>query len=579
MSRSDVYKLRPYQQEAVNSVVKHFKKTRDPAVIVLPTGSGKSLVIAELAKIARGRVLALAHVKELVEQNHEKYEKYQLKAGIYSAGMNRKDSEEKVLFGSIQSVARAKASFFQSFSLLVIDECHRVSLDGKSQYFKVIKKLREINSQICILGLTATPYRLGLGWIYQYNHKGYLNTLEARLFKKCIFDLSLMFMIKNKYLTLPIKIDAPVACYDFSSLKRESATESFSKKNIDKLLKEQTRITPGIINHIVTMAEGRQGVMIFTSTVRHAKEILGLLPEEHSNLIIGETEQPQRDEIIQKFKEKKIKFLVNVSVLTTGFDAPHVDLIALLRPTESVSLYQQIIGRGLRLAPDKKDCLILDYTGSMFNIFSPEIGQEKPRSDSEVVVVPCPECGYDNNFWGQKDEDGYVAEHFGRKCQGAHEDPVTLEVEACAYRFRFKVCNACGSEADIAARECPECKAMIVDTDTKLKKAMSLKDAHIMKPDSMIFESSFDKKKKPRLKISYYDLDANALHEYYYLDTYSNKSAFYYNFIRMHQKNPGTKIKVESIEEAVQMKDLFRLPLYVIAHKKTYFWAIREKIF
>ena len=194
MSRSDVYKLRPYQQEAVNSVVKHFKKTRDPAVIVLPTGSGKSLVIAELAKIARGRVLALAHVKELVEQNHEKYEKYQLKAGIYSAGMNRKDSEEKVLFGSIQSVARAKASFFQSFSLLVIDECHRVSLDGKSQYFKVIKKLREINSQICILGLTATPYRLGLGWIYQYNHKGYLNTLEARLFKKCIFDISNLYL-------------------------------------------------------------------------------------------------------------------------------------------------------------------------------------------------------------------------------------------------------------------------------------------------------------------------------------------------------------------------------------------------
>ena len=116
-----MYKLRDYQQQAVDNTIKYFKKKRDPAVIVLPTGSGKSLVIAELAKIANGRVLVLAHVKELVEQNHAKFESYGLDAGIYSAGLDRKDLDCKVTFGSIQSVARASDEFFQSFSILIVE--------------------------------------------------------------------------------------------------------------------------------------------------------------------------------------------------------------------------------------------------------------------------------------------------------------------------------------------------------------------------------------------------------------------------------------------------------------------------
>src|SRR5690606_32971665 len=158
-----MYKLRPYQQRAVEAAVAHFRKGRDPCVIVLPTGAGKSLVIAELARIAKGRVLALAHVKELVEQNHRKYVGLGLPAGIYSAGLDRKDKDAKVIFGSIQSVARAKADFFKQFSLLVIDECHRVSMETDTQYASVIAKLKEANPQLCVLGLTATPYRLGFG--------------------------------------------------------------------------------------------------------------------------------------------------------------------------------------------------------------------------------------------------------------------------------------------------------------------------------------------------------------------------------------------------------------------------------
>ena len=195
-----MFKLRDYQQEAVDKAVNFFRKRRDPAVIVLPTGAGKSLVIAELAKIAKGRVLVLAHVKELVEQNHSKFESYGLEAGIYSAGLEKKDSSEKVIFGSIQSVANAQDAFFADFNLVVIDECHRVGLDNESQYSTVIRKLKQNNPALCILGLTATPYRLGMGWIFNSGADGELKTEEERFFKQCVFELPLSYMIRNKFL-------------------------------------------------------------------------------------------------------------------------------------------------------------------------------------------------------------------------------------------------------------------------------------------------------------------------------------------------------------------------------------------
>lgn len=213
-----MYTLRPYQQQAVDNTIRYFRTSRRPAVIVLPTGAGKSLVIAELARVARGRVLVLAHVKELVEQNSRKYESYGLPAGVYSAGLGQKDRDHKVIFGSIQSVARASDDFFKDFSLLVIDECHRVAEEGSTQYQEVIAKLQAENPQICILGLTATPYRLGLGWIFENAVGGEIKSHKKRFFKQCVFELPLSYMIRNQYLTVPIKVDIPVTCYDFSEL-------------------------------------------------------------------------------------------------------------------------------------------------------------------------------------------------------------------------------------------------------------------------------------------------------------------------------------------------------------------------
>ncbi len=290
-----MYELRDYQKQAVKNTVEFFKNDRSPAVIVLPTGAGKSLVIAELARIARGRVLVLAHVKELVEQNHSKYQSYGLKAGIYSAGLGIKDHNQKVIFGSIQSVARATNEFFDNFSLLVIDECHRVAEDGSTQYQEVIAKLRDRNPQLCILGLTATPYRLGLGWIYEISFSGEVKSRQKRFFKKCVFELPLTYMISQRFLTNPVKIDIPVTCYDFSQITEREGP--YSESEIEQILKGQKRLTPLIIGNIVDITDRfhRNGVMIFSASVNHAKEVLSHLPEGDARLVVGDTSVEDRD--------------------------------------------------------------------------------------------------------------------------------------------------------------------------------------------------------------------------------------------------------------------------------------------
>lgn len=573
------YQLRDYQQTAVDNAVKFFRKSKDPAAVVLPTGSGKSLVIAELARIAKGRVLVLAHVKELVEQNHEKYVGYGLSAGIFSASLGKKDRHEKAIFGSVQSIARAPDDFFNDFSLLVIDECHRVAEGVDTQYQEVIQKLKHCNPALRILGLTATPYRLGLGWIYERAQTGEIKTEQSRFFKQCVFELSLPYMIKNRYLTVPVKVDIPVTSYDFSELSESDRL--YSTTEVEEILKNQKQLTPLIIKNIVDITEryDRRGVMIFSASVRHAEEILGYLPEGQARLVVGDTAMGERDRIVADFKARKFKYLVNVSVLTTGFDAPHVDVIAILRPTESNSLYQQIVGRGLRLAPDKKDCYILDYTGMGHDIYAPEISDKRPHKDTVPVLVTCPDCGFENIFWGNADVDGEVYEHFGQKCRGTTQDPSTYLLVPCGYRFRFKVCHVCGSQNDLQAKACEQCKTGLVDAEAKLKQAKLSKNSHVLTPDRITFEERPDKNGNPFLEIRYFDYDGRYLSEFHFLNNPSAIKKFNINFLRSHLRRPELADEFKRPSDVIEFQRLFRLPAFVIARKQDQFWRITEKVF
>ncbi len=313
--------LRPYQKEAVKRVVAHFRATSAPPVVVLPTGSGKSLVIAELARLARGRVLVLAHVRELVEQNHGKYQAYGLKADIFSAGLKRKEANRQVVFGSVQSVVRNLGQFNDaSFTLLVIDECHRVSLEEDSSYRQVIEHLQSQSPQLKILGLTATPFRLGQGFIYHRHHHGMVRGSEESFFADCVFEQPLRLMVKQGFLAAPKRLDMAIEGYDFSALA-PSSSGLFREEELNRVV-ASSRATPGIIAQVVEYAADRQGVMIFAATVAHAEEIMGYLPADQTALITGATASTERTALIEAFKGRQLKYLVNVAVLTTGFDAP-----------------------------------------------------------------------------------------------------------------------------------------------------------------------------------------------------------------------------------------------------------------
>jgi DNA repair protein RadD len=183
-----------------------------------------------------------------------------------------------VVFGSVQSVARNLDQFRSEFSLLIVDECHRISDDDDSQYQQIIGHLRQVNPQLRLLGLTATPFRLGKGWIYQFHYHGMVRGDEKALFRDCIYELPLRYMIKHGYLTPPERLDMPVVQYDFSRLQAQS-NGLFSEADLNHELKKQQRITPHIVSQIVEFAETRKGVMIFAATVEHAREVTGLLPQ------------------------------------------------------------------------------------------------------------------------------------------------------------------------------------------------------------------------------------------------------------------------------------------------------------
>lgn len=602
---SPTWQLRDYQQAAVDATLRHFRGSDAPACLVLPTGAGKSLIIAELARLARGRVLVLAHVKELCEQNYEKFSRSGIAAGLFVAGLGRKESTHSVTFASVQSAARNLDEFTEPVSLLVVDECHRLSDAEDSQFQQVIRHLRERSPRLKLLGLTATPYRLGYGWIYRYHHAGKVRGADGEQpppFSRCVYEVGLSQLIQRSFLTSPHVIDAPVAQYDFSSLTTDQYGHA-SERAVNQLLVQHARVTESIVSQVQELAENRRGVMLFAATVTHAKEIASYLPAEQTGLVLGDTPSVERDTAIADFKAQKLKYLVNVSVLTTGFDAPHVDVIAILRRTESVSLFQQIAGRGLRLYPGKHDCLIVDYAGSGFNLFQPEVGQRRPPG-SVAVTVPCPECGHENQFWGSTDADGHVVEHYGRRCQAllrvdadedgtrgddTRKDPTRppgargrkLQERQCTYRFRFKECGACGAECDIAARRCPECEHELVDPDDLLKAALRLKDATVLRVAGMTFSA-----KDERLCVTYHDEDGQELREFFDFAHPGQRAVFQRVFTRRWDGGIArgatadtAAAAVVTAADAVRVAQRLKHPDFVVARKVKHYWRVQTRLF
>ena len=490
--------LRPYQQEAHDAVVTWIKKNRSPCLIEAATGAGKSHIIAAISdtvhQISKGKhVLVLQPSAELVEQNAEKYRATGQPCSIFSASVGEKSLKHPVVFGTPLTVKNRISRFGSKFATVIIDECHGLT----PTILSIIDAIRQVNPNLRVVGLSATPYRMNTGYIFRMWPNGKPvseSQTKDPYFGACVYRILARQLIKDGYLTPPVIGQLGASSYETLGMQVNKLGK-FNEEDVDRAFHGQGRKTAEIIADIVGQSRDRKGVMIFAATVRHAVECMESLPPSLSALVTGETSKQDRKKILQDFKAGKIKYLVNVSVLTTGFDAPHVDVIAILRATESVSLLQQIIGRGLRISAGKTNCLVLDYAQNIDrhcpdgDIFAPEIKVSVSGGEGVEINCKCPDCGAENEFAArpndagyQIDENGYFLDldglrietewgampaHHGRRCRSL----ITIagELVQCEYRWTFKECPSCSEPNDIAARYCTSCKGEIVDPNEKLR--------------------------------------------------------------------------------------------------------------
>jgi DNA repair protein RadD len=396
-----------YQSEGNAAVWEYLGSKNGNPVVVLPTGAGKSLLIALLIQQALefgGRVVVLAHRKELLQQNADEIRGLipGVDVGIYSAGLKSREIHNAVVVAGIQSVFR-KAEDLGRRHLIIVDEAHLISDLEESMYGQFLAAMKA-NEGLRIVGLTATPFRTGAGPICG----------PDRQFQRIVFEAKTAQLIAEGFLCpitnkpSDLKIDT-----DKVGLRGGEFVESEMQAAFD--VDEKIVMA---CQEIIAKCHDRKSILIFASGVHHAEQIADFLNSEgeQATVVTGETLPIERAETLRRFVAGELRFLVNVDVLTTGFNAKCVDAIAILRATMSPGLFCQMVGRGLRLHESKTNCLLLDFGGNIARHGSiddenfgrsegkgragiaTENGRGKKCPSCELDVSPatvvCPECNF-----------------------------------------------------------------------------------------------------------------------------------------------------------------------------------------
>lgn len=384
---------RDYQTECVDSIFHYFMRSVGNPVCALPTGTGKSIVIAMLLeRIYRTwptqRVMILTHVKELIQQNYSKLMVLwpDAPAGINSAGLGQRDTHTSIIFGGIGSVCKY-APQFGHIDLVLIDEAHLVSPNDQTMYQTFLNGLRSTNPQLKVVGFTATPWRLGHGRI----------TEEGSLFTDVCFDItgleSFNRLIAEGYVS-PLIPRQPRTLLDVDGVHMRGGDYIASELQnaVDKY-----DITERALREALELGRGREHWLIFAAGVDHADHIAEILTQmgEPCHAVHSKMSGTQRDRVIADFKAGRVRAVVNNNVLTTGFDFPAIDLIVMLRPTASPVLWVQMLGRGTRPSPGKENCLVLDFAGNtrrLGPINDPVIPRKKGMKGGHAPIKLCEHC-------------------------------------------------------------------------------------------------------------------------------------------------------------------------------------------
>jgi DNA repair protein RadD len=388
-------KLRDYQQEAVDAVFAYWDRAPStperPAspLIVMPTGSGKSPTLGEIVRVlvqdCAARVVIATHRSELVVQDSKAVRSVYpgVDIGIVSAGLSRREYGHAVTIGGIQSMAR-KPDLMGHVDVLIIDEAHLISTKTGTQYHATIAALRARNPDMRLVGLTATPYRLG---------QGYLTEGEDALFTSVCYQTDIVRLIKAGWLS-HITTGHTTATVDLDGVKISMG--EYASNDLE-LATDVDKINDAVAADVKRQLDGgRTSALVFGTSVAHAKRLRNALQMAgvSTETITGETPRYERDTMIARFKSRGLACITSCDVLTTGFDSPVVDVLALVRATMSPSLYVQMVGRGMRIADGKKDCLLLDYTGNIARHGPIDDVKVKPKSKGggDAPVKICPQC-------------------------------------------------------------------------------------------------------------------------------------------------------------------------------------------
>ncbi len=396
--------LRDYQSAAKAALYDYLRQKNGNPCVVIPTAGGKSICIASVAADAvnlwHGRVLILAHVKELVDQNSKELKGLcpDLPVGVYSAGLDRRDTKEPVIVAGIQSIYN-KIDLFEPFDLVMVDEVHMVPPDGEGRYQTFLNAAKAKNPNIRMVGWTATPFRTQGGIICR----------PENLFNEVCYEANVKDLIDAGWLS-KITAKAGTANADLEHLHIRAG--EFVAEEVEKAMGED-RLVASACREIVEKTKDRKACLIFCTSVEHCNKVAKLIAAysgEECAVVTGDTPSDKRDEIIRRLKGEEIevdlfggklpplKYCCNVSVMTTGTNIRRLDTIALLRPTASAGLFIQMVGRGFRLSPEtgKTECLVLDY-GKNVERFGPidaiRVGERGAgNGERGPLVKMCPQC-------------------------------------------------------------------------------------------------------------------------------------------------------------------------------------------
>ena len=373
-------KLRPIQTESLDSVFSSFRVGGTYHLVNACVSFGKTIVASEIMRKSHteygAKCLFIAHLKELVEQTVDKFSKVApgLSCGVF---MGAKKQDADIVVGTWQTIARNLESI-GAVNLIIIDEVHYYS----KKYQDIVDYFLNLNPRLRVLGVTGTPYNLKEGWIYG----------EKKIWPEPCFDARIDQMIELGYLS-PYRYKMADEMKELDQVKKTAG--EFNESELEGLLTEERHM--GTVKHVIeTYASDRKSIMIFCVTIEHAEKLASFLGVEavHSKL----NSQQVRSRI-DAFKSGKTRIIVNVSMLTVGFDAPSVDCLVVARPTLSPALFVQMAGRSLRIAEGKKDALILDLVGNYLRHglpSNPKIRKPKEKEDAKEkeknTASVCPEC-------------------------------------------------------------------------------------------------------------------------------------------------------------------------------------------